>query len=151
MLFDGSVRENIIMGSPEIDDQALINAARVSGVDQFVNRHPLGFEMPVGERGSKLSGGQKQAIAIARALIHSPNILILDEPTNSMDNSSEDFLRKQLNEYCKDRTLVLVTHKMSLLSLVERIIVMDGGRVVADGPKDVVLDALKQGRLHIQR
>jgi ATP-binding cassette subfamily C protein LapB len=151
MLFDGSVRENIIMGSPEIDDQALINAARVSGVDQFVNRHPLGFEMPVGERGSKLSGGQKQAIAIARALIHSPNILILDEPTNSMDNSSEVFLRKQLNEYCKDRTLVLVTHKMSLLSLVERIIVMDGGRVVADGPKDVVLDALKQGRLHIQR
>lgn len=151
MLFDGSVRDNIIMGSPEIDDSSLIRAAAVSGVDQFVNKHPQGFEMPVGERGARLSGGQKQAIAIARALIHSPNILILDEPTNSMDNSSEDFLRKQLNEYCKDRTLVLVTHKMSLLSLVDRIVVMDGGRVVADGPKDVVLDALKQGRLHIQR
>ena len=151
MLFDGSVRDNIIMGSPEIDDSALIKAASVAGVDQFVNKHPQGFEMPVGERGSRLSGGQKQAIAIARALIHSPNILILDEPTNSMDNSSEDFLRKQLNEYCKDRTLVLVTHKMSLLSLVDRIVVMDGGRGVADGPKDVVLDALKQGRLHIQR
>jgi len=151
MLFDGTVRENIIMGSPEADDKALIRAATISGVDQFINRHPLGFEMPVGERGSKLSGGQKQAIAIARALIHSPNILILDEPTNSMDNSSEDFLRKQLKSYSAKRTLVLVTHKMSLLSLVDRIIVMDGGRVVADGPKDVVLDALKQGRLHVQR
>ncbi len=151
MLFDGTVRDNIIMGSPEIDDDSLIKAAAIAGVDQFVNRHPLGFEMPVGERGARLSGGQKQAIAIARALIHSPNILILDEPTNSMDNSSEDFLRKQLSKYCQDRTLILVTHKMSLLSLVERIIVMDSGRVVADGPKDVVLDALKQGRLHIQR
>ncbi len=151
MLFDGTVRDNIIMGSPEIDDDSLLKAAAIAGVDQFVNRHPLGFEMPVGERGARLSGGQKQAIAIARALIHSPNILILDEPTNSMDNSSEDFLRKQLSKYCQNRTLILVTHKMSLLSLVERIIVMDSGRVVADGPKDVVLDALKQGRLHIQR
>jgi len=151
MLFDGTVRDNIIMGSPEVDDLSLIKAAAVSGVDQFVNKHPQGFEMPVGERGARLSGGQKQAIAIARALIHSPNILILDEPTNSMDNSSEDYLRKQLSDYCKDRTLVLVTHKMSLLSLVDRIVVMDGGRVVADGPKEVVLDALKQGRLHIQR
>ncbi|MFT5705818.1 MAG: ATP-binding cassette subfamily C protein LapB [Oceanospirillaceae bacterium] len=151
MLFDGSVRDNIIMGSPEIDDSALIKAASISGVDQFINRHPQGFEMQVGERGARLSGGQRQAIAIARALIHEPNILILDEPTNSMDNSSEDYLRKQLAQYSKDRTLVLVTHKMSLLSLVDRIVVMDGGRVVADGPKDVVLDALKQGRLHIQR
>ncbi|EPJ50359.1 MAG: ABC transporter related protein [Osedax symbiont Rs2] len=151
MLFDGTVRENIIMGSPEISDDSLIKAAAISGVEQFVNRHPQGFEMPVGERGARLSGGQKQAIAIARALIHSPNILILDEPTNSMDNSSEDYLRKQLKEYCENRTLVLVTHKMSLLTLVDRIIVMDGGRVVADGPKDAVLDALKQGRLHIQR
>jgi len=151
MLFDGTVRENIIMGSPEVSDDALLKAAAVSGVDQFVNRHPQGFEMPVGERGARLSGGQKQAIAIARALIHSPNILILDEPTNSMDNSSEDYLRKQLKEYCEHRTLVLVTHKMSLLTLVDRIIVMDSGRVVADGPKDAVLDALKQGRLHIQR
>ena len=151
MLFDGTVRDNIIMGSPEIDDRSLIKAAAVAGVDQFVNKHPQGFEMPVGERGARLSGGQKQAIAIARALIHSPNILILDEPTNSMDNSSEDYLRKQLSAYCKERTLILVTHKMSLLSLVDRIVVMDAGRVVADGPKEVVLDALKQGRLHIQR
>lgn len=151
MLFDGTVKENIVMGSPEINDEALLRAASISGVDQFVNRHPQGFEMQVGERGSRLSGGQKQSIAIARALIHSPNILILDEPTNSMDNSSEDFLRKKLAEYCKHKTLVLVTHKMSLLTLVDRIVVMDGGRVVADGPKDIVLDALKQGRLHLQR
>lgn len=151
MLFSGSVRDNIVMGSPEVDDERLIQAARIAGVDNFVNRHPHGFDMQVGERGSLLSGGQRQAVAIARGLIHEPNILILDEPTNSMDNSTEDFIRKQLTQYSKDKTLVLVTHKMSLLSLVERIVVIDGGFVVADGPKAVVLDALKQGRLHIQR
>ncbi|WP_206052581.1 type I secretion system permease/ATPase [Neptunomonas marina] len=151
MLFDGSVRENIVMGAAEVSDDVLLRAAELAGVDHFVNRHPRGFDMPVGERGSALSGGQKQAIAIARALIHSPNILILDEPTNSMDNSSEEFLRAQFANYAKDKTLVLVTHKMSLLSLVDRIIVIDAGNVVADGPKAAVLDALKQGRLHIKK
>lgn len=151
LLFDGTVRENIVMGSPEVTDQRLLEAAALAGVDQFVNRHPLGFDLPVGERGSALSGGQRQAVAIARALIHKPNILILDEPTNAMDNASEEFIRQQLASYSQDKSMILVTHKMSLLSLVERIIVIDSGLVVADGPKAVVLDALKQGRLHIQR
>ncbi|SIS80210.1 type I secretion system permease/ATPase [Neptunomonas antarctica] len=151
MLFDGTVRDNIVMGSPEVGDDVLLEVAELAGVGQFVNRHPLGFDLPVGERGAALSGGQRQAVAIARALIHKPAILILDEPTNSMDNASEEYIRKQLESYGEGRTLMLVTHKMSLLSLVDRIIVMDGGLVVADGPKAVVLDALKQGRLHIQR
>lgn len=151
LLFDGTVRDNIVMGSPEVTDQRLLEAAALAGVDQFVNRHPLGFDLPVGERGSALSGGQRQAVAIARALIHRPNILILDEPTNAMDNASEEFIRQQLASYSQDKSMILVTHKMSLLSLVERIIVIDNGLVVADGPKAVVLDALKQGRLHIQR
>lgn len=151
LLFDGSVRDNIVMGSPQVDDQQLLRAAELAGVDQFVNRHALGFDLPVGERGAALSGGQRQAVAVARALIHSPNILILDEPTNSMDNTSEEYIRQRLQTYSQDKTLVLVTHKMSLLSLVERIIVIDSGHVIADGPKEVVLDALKQGRLHIQR
>jgi ATP-binding cassette subfamily C protein LapB len=151
LLFDGSVRDNIVMGSPEVNDATLLEAATLAGVDQFVNRHALGFDLEVGERGAALSGGQRQAVAIARALIHKPNILILDEPTNSMDNTSEDFIRQRLQEYSQDKTLVLVTHKMSLLSMVDRIIVVDNGLIVADGPKAVVLDALKQGRLHIQR
>jgi ATP-binding cassette subfamily C protein LapB len=151
MLFDGTVRDNIVMGSPEVGDDVLLEVATLAGVSQFVNRHPLGFDLPVGERGAALSGGQRQAVAIARALIHKPTILILDEPTNSMDNASEEYIRKQLESYGEGRTLMLVTHKMSLLSLVDRIIVMDAGLVVADGPKAVVLDALKQGRLHIQR
>ncbi|WP_372738575.1 type I secretion system permease/ATPase [Neptunomonas sp.] len=151
MLFDGTVRDNIVMGSPEVRDETLLEVAALAGVDRFVHRHPLGFDLPVGERGAALSGGQRQAVAIARALIHKPGILILDEPTNSMDNASEEFIRSQLAAYGKDRSIMLVTHKMSLLSLVDRIIVMDSGLVVADGPKAVVLDALKQGRLHIQR
>ena len=151
MLFDGTVRDNIVMGSPEVDDEVLLEVAALAGVDSFVHRHPLGFDLPVGERGAALSGGQRQAVAIARALIHKPSILILDEPTNSMDNASEEYIRGQLDVYGKGRSVILVTHKMSLLSLVDRIIVMDSGLVVADGPKAVVLDALKQGRLHIQR
>lgn len=151
MLFDGTVRDNIVMGSPEVDDEVLLEVASLAGVDRFVHRHPLGFDLPVGERGAALSGGQRQAVAIARALIHKPAILILDEPTNSMDNTSEEYIRSQLEVYGKDRSIMLVTHKMSLLSLVDRIIVMDGGLVVADGPKAVVLEALKQGRLYIQR
>lgn len=151
MLFAGSVRDNIVMGSPEVDDETLLEAASLAGLDQFVNRHPMGFDLPVGERGSALSGGQRQAVAIARALIHKPNILILDEPTNAMDNASEEFIRQQLASYTKDKTLVLVTHKMSLLTLVDRLIVVDNGFIVADGPKASVLEALKQGRLHIQR
>ena len=151
MLFDGTVRENITMGTPEADDEALLEASELSGVNQFINRHPSGFDLVVGERGSALSGGQRQAVAIARALIHKPSILILDEPTNSMDNASEEFIRKQLETYSKEKTVILVTHKMSLLSMVDRIVVVDGGLVLADGPKAVVLDALKQGRLQIQR
>jgi len=151
MLFSGTVRENIIIGSPQTEDGRLVEVSNLTGVAEMVNRHPKGFDMPVGERGSGLSGGQRQTIAVARALVHQPNILILDEPTASMDNSSEEQIKKVLNEYSKERTMLVVTHKMSLLSLVDRIIVMDAGRVVADGPKDAVLEALKQGRLQIQR
>lgn len=151
MLFSGTVRENIIIGSPQTGDDKLVEVSDLTGVSEMVNRHPHGFDMPVGERGAGLSGGQRQTIAVARALIHEPNILILDEPTASMDNSSEEQVKKVLSEYSKKRTMLVVTHKMSLLSLVDRIIVMDSGRVVADGPKDAVLEALKQGRLQIQR
>lgn len=151
MLFAGSVRDNILVGSPRASDADMLRAARLAGVDQFVNLHPSGFDMPVGERGQALSGGQKQSIAIARALLHQPQLLIMDEPSNSMDNASEEQFKRQLKSVIEGRTLLMVTHKMSLLTLVDRLIVIDQGQVVADGPKETVLEALKQGRLQVRR
>ncbi|MBV1787229.1 type I secretion system permease/ATPase [Marinobacterium sp. D7] len=151
MLFAGTVRDNITVGSPQVADAAMLKAASLAGVDQFVNLHPLGFDMQVGERGQALSGGQRQSIAIARALLHDPNLLIMDEPSNAMDNASEEQFKRRLNEVLEGRTLLMITHKMSLLTLVDRLIVIDQGQVVADGPKETVLEALKQGRLHVRR
>ncbi|NVK39981.1 MAG: type I secretion system permease/ATPase [Oceanospirillaceae bacterium] len=151
MLFAGTLRDNITLGTPYASDEQVVKVAQLAGVDHFVNRHPLGFDMQVGERGAALSGGQRQAVAVARALIHDPSVLILDEPSNAMDNSSEELLKQQLTDYARERTLLLVTHKMSLLTLVDRLIVIDGGKVVADGPKQAVLEALKQGRLQIRK
>ncbi|MET4163210.1 MAG: type I secretion system permease/ATPase [Marinobacterium sp.] len=151
MLFAGTVRDNITIGLPHATDTQILAAARLAGVESFVNQHPLGFDMPVGERGSRLSGGQRQAVALARALLHDPAILVLDEPSNSMDNASEETMRRQLKGYLKNKTLVMVTHKMSLLDLADRLIVVDGGRILADGPKDSVLEALKQGRLQVRK
>ncbi|GGB83044.1 ABC transporter [Marinobacterium zhoushanense] len=151
MLFAGTVRDNITVGSPQVSDADVLRAASLAGVDQFVNLHPMGFDMQVGERGQSLSGGQRQSIAIARALLHQPNLLIMDEPSNAMDNASEEQFKRRLNEVLEGRTLLMITHKMSLLTLVDRLIVVDQGQVVADGPKETVLEALKQGRLHVRR
>jgi ATP-binding cassette subfamily C protein LapB len=146
-LFYGSVRENIAMGAPHADDAAILRAARIAGVDSFVSRHPQGFDLQVGERGEALSGGQRQSIAIARALVRDPNIVILDEPTSAMDKGSEDWLIARLREILEGKTLVLVTQRLSLLTLVERVIVMDTGKIVADGPRDKVLETLAKGQI----
>jgi ATP-binding cassette subfamily C protein LapB len=146
-LFFGSVRENIAVGAPYADDAAILRAARIAGVDSFVARHPQGFDLQVGERGEALSGGQRQSIAIARALVRDPNIVILDEPTSAMDKGSEDWLIARLREILEGKTLVLVTQRLSLLTLVERVVVMDGGKVVADGPRDKVLETLAKGQI----
>lgn len=151
MLFFGSVRDNIVYHAPFADDAAVVRAAEIAGVDEFVNRHPQGFDMLVGERGDRLSGGQRQSIAVARSLLLDPPIMLMDEPSNSMDNSTEENLKKKLDGFLKDRTLILITHKASLLDLVDRVMVIDTGKVIADGPKEQVLDALKQGRLRISR
>ena len=148
VLFFGTVKENITYGAPFVDDAAILRAAKIAGVTDFVSKHPQGFDMPVGERGDKLSGGQRQAIAIARSLILDPPILVFDEPTNMMDNRTEELFKIQLLEHSKDKTLVIVTHKGSLLSLVNRLILMDRGRIVADGPRDLVLKALAEGKIH---
>jgi ATP-binding cassette subfamily C protein LapB len=113
----------------------------------MVNAHPRGFDMVVGERGESLSGGQRQGVAIARAVVHNPPILLMDEPTGSMDHSSEDTIKRNLREYGAGKSMIIVTHRTTLLDLVDRIIVMDSGKIVADGPKERVIEALRQGRV----
>ncbi|MBJ7551724.1 type I secretion system permease/ATPase [Marinomonas ostreistagni] len=148
-LFYGSIKENICFGVPYIEDEAIIRAANLSGVSEFANRKASGLDSIVGERGHKLSGGQRQSVAIARALLFDPNILILDEPTASMDNTTETRMRRRLAEVIEDKTFILITHKSSMLDLVDRLIVMDNGRILADGPKAHVFDALRQGKLKV--
>lgn len=147
LLFYGSLKDNLALGRPHVDDAAILAAAELAGLTEYVNRHPRGFDMQIGERGEGLSGGQKQAVAIARALIGNPAIVLLDEPTSGMDHQSEDQFKARLREWLGTRTMLLVTHRTSLLELVNRLIVIDNGRVVADGPKAQVMEALKHGRI----
>ncbi|WP_224419737.1 MULTISPECIES: type I secretion system permease/ATPase [unclassified Modicisalibacter] len=148
-LFYGSLRDNIVAagGSDGVDDAALLRAIKLSGLEEMVNTHPQGVELQVGERGELLSGGQRQAVAIARALVNDPQILLFDEPTSSMDHTSEDAFKRALEAHARYRTMIVVTHRTSLLSLVDRIVVIDGGKVVADGPKDQVVEALRKGQV----
>jgi ATP-binding cassette subfamily C protein LapB len=146
-LLFGSVRDNLTLGLAHVDDERIVRAAELAGVTDFVNRHPLGFDMPVGEHGGRLSGGQRQAVALARALVQDAPVMLLDEPTGSMDNSSEERIRRELAGVVEGRTLVLITHRASLLELVDRIVVVDDGTIVADGAKAQVLDALRAGRI----
>lgn len=146
ILFYGSIRDNICVGAPFIHDSALLNAAELAGVTQFTNNHPKGFDRQVGEKGAELSGGQRQSVALARSLIMNPNILLLDEPTSSMDDNNERQVKKRLHEYLTEHhTLILITHKLSMLELVNRIIVLENGKIIADGSKESVLNALKAG------
>jgi ATP-binding cassette, subfamily C, bacterial LapB len=144
-LFSGTIKENLLMARPDASDEEIIAAARLSGVDEFVSSHPRGYDMNVGERGSSLSGGQKQAVAIARLLIAHPKIVFLDEPSSSMDLASERQLIRHLSEaFDRHTTIIISTHRFSMLELVDRLIVIDQGRVVADGPKAQVLQALSK-------
>ncbi|MCG9114796.1 type I secretion system permease/ATPase [Laribacter hongkongensis] len=147
VLFYGSLRDNIAMGSPHVHDASVAAAADQAGLTGFVNSHPQGFDMIIGERGDTLSGGQRKAVAIARALLNSPPILLLDEPTSNMDHSTERQIYQTLESVLPGRTLVLVTHHNALLSLVDRLIVIDQGRIVADGPKAQVMQALQGGQV----
>ena len=150
-LFAGSVRDNLLVGAPGADDAAILRAAGIAGLIDIVNRHPKGFDMPVGERGESLSGGQRQTVALARALINNPPILVLDEPTHAMDQASEERFKAQIMSELADKTILIVTHRESLLSVVNTLVVMDGGKVVAAGPKDLVLQAIAQGKVRTAR
>ncbi|WP_374341008.1 type I secretion system permease/ATPase [Azonexus sp.] len=146
-LFYGTLRDNIAIGAPYADDAAIVAAAEVGGLSDFVNRHPDGFDMMIGERGDSLSGGQRQGVAIARAFLMDPPILLLDEPTSAMDFSSEQQFKQRLKALAAHKTVLIVTHRNSLLDLADRVIVIDDGRVVADGPRDQVIQALQGGRI----
>lgn len=145
VLFQGTVRENICVAHPQATDREILEAAHISGTNDFMRTHPQGYGLHVSERGSSLSGGQRQSISVARALLRNPNILVMDEPTSSMDTQSEALLVMRLKALLPGRTIVVITHRPTLLELVDRLIVMDEGQVVADGPKDVVLRQLQSG------
>ncbi len=147
MLFFGSLRDNIAFGLPYADDAAVRDAAEVACLADFVNRHPQGFDLQVGERGETLSGGQRQCVGLARAVLHNAPILLLDEPTSAMDFSTEAQVTQKIGQYAKGKTVVLVTHRTSMLAMVDRVIVVDGGKVVADGPRDRIMEALAHGRI----
>jgi ATP-binding cassette subfamily C protein LapB len=141
-LFKGTLRDNVMMGRPNLDSMRLAEVARVTGLDRVIAAHPQGWELAVGEMGGLLSGGQRQLVALARCLVTKPQILLMDEPTSSMDAQSEVMFLRQLKQAAGTRTLVMVTHRPAVLELVDRIIVVDAGKVVLDGPKAAVLAAL---------
>ena len=138
-LFRGSVRENIAVARPEASDEMVLTAARVAGADTFIHRHPSGYDLDVGEKGCRLSGGQRQFIALARAILPDPPIFVMDEPTSMMDPSAQLHFLKQVAPLRMGKTLVLVTHRPALFELADRLIVMREGQVLADGPKAQVL------------
>lgn len=144
-LFSGTIRQNIAFGTPWAEDAQILRAARLSGADEFIRENPQGFDLQVGERGQFLSGGQRQAVALARSLFHDPPILFLDEPTSAVDPRFENDLIKRLKRVLGQapRTLLVSTHRRSLVDLVDRLIVLDRGGIIADGPKDKVLEHLK--------
>jgi ATP-binding cassette subfamily C protein LapB len=146
-LFFGTLRENITFGMPHAMDDAIVAAADTAGLTEFVQRHPQGFDLQVGERGELLSGGQRQSVGIARAVLHNAPILLLDEPTSAMDFSTEAQVTQRMQAFCQGKTVVLVTHRTSMLAFVDRVIVIDQGKVVADGPRDRIMQALAAGRI----
>lgn len=144
-LFYGSIKDNIIYGAAKITQENILNAAKISGADQFVNKLSEGFDFQVGERGRNLSQGQRQSIALSRALVLAPKLLLLDEPCASMDVITERYVLTQLHRYLtKDKSLILTTHKLSMLALVNRVIVMDNGKIVIDGPKEEVVKKINE-------
>jgi len=146
-LFYGSLRDNLTMSNAQVSDAAIVRAVEIANLADYVNRHPQGFDMMIGERGDSLSGGQRKCVALARGVINEPPVLLMDEPTGSMDHSTEVAVKKQLAEFVQGRTWVVVTHRNTLLEMVDRIIVIDQGKLVADGPRDTVVQALQQGRI----
>ena len=144
-LFSGTLKENIVTSERHPSDEDVIRASIISGTYEFVHTHPKGYEMPVGERGAGLSGGQRQSVGVARALLGDSAIMLMDEPSNAMDQTTEKQLIDHLKDELKEKTVVLVTQKLTLLDLVDRVIVMNKSKLVLDGSKAEVTKKLKGG------
>lgn len=151
VLFRGSVRENITVSRPQASEEEILSASRAAGVHEFISRHPMGYDAPVGERGEGLSGGQRQAIALARAMLLKPGVMVCDEPTNAMDTEAEQSFIRHIREQVADKTLLLITHRQHLLTLVDRLILIDQGKVVMDGSREEVMAFLSGGKTGITR
>ncbi len=147
-LFHGTLRQNLVVGNPQASDEWMLRVAEAVGVADIARAHPRGYDMVINERGEGLSGGQRQAVAIARALITKPSVILLDEPTSAMDQMSEQRALNAIVELAAGKTIVMVTHKMSIVGFAQRLIVLDSGQKVADGPRQAVLDALNAGKVH---
>jgi ATP-binding cassette subfamily C protein LapB len=141
-LFRNTIKNNILGSYKFVDDEWMIKCSKISGTDEFVKLHPVGYDMPIGERGAGLSGGQRQSVGIARALINDSKIYLFDEPTNAMDQTSESNVLNNLKENLEEKTLFLVTQKMNMLDLVTRVIVMNQGEKVLDGDKMEIIKKL---------
>ncbi len=145
-LFSGTARSNILLKKHKASDEELLRAAQISCASDFINKHPQGFELPIVEKGENLSGGQAQAISLARTVIDDSALFILDEPTKSFDSGTSKRVLNNLKEVLAKKTLILITHTPADLALVDRIIVMDSGKIIMDGPKQEVLDKLNGKR-----
>jgi len=150
-LFSGTLKDNLLLGAGDVSDDRLLETAKVTGIDRYLSYHPKGFDMPIYEGGGGLSGGQKQAVGLARLMLADPGVFLLDEPTAAMDQQTEnEFIQRFSAWLGKDRSLVIATHKPSILSLVSRIIVLEQGQVLIDGPRDQVLQQLSTPVSHIK-
>jgi ATP-binding cassette subfamily C protein LapB len=147
VLFKGSLRENLLIASPRVKDERFLQVLSLCGLDSLVMEHPLGIDMPLGEAGHALSGGQRQMVALARALLADAPIVLLDEPTSAMDMAGEQQLLMRLAPELKGRLVVLATHRPGPLELASRLLILDQGRVAADGPRDAVLQAVSEGKV----
>ena len=146
-LFYGSVRDNIAFGAGNLNEEAIKRAAKLSGTMDFLRHTNKGLDLSVGERGMSLSGGQRQSIAIARALARDPSILLMDEPTSDMDLATEHRFIQRMEQHMAGKTMILITHRHSVLKLVNRLVIVEGGKVIADGPKDEIIQQLKMGEI----
>ena len=150
-LFMGTIKDNITIGDQFATDEEILRASKISGVHDFLGKHQAGYDLQVGERGDGLSGGERQSVTLARALVSNPNILILDEPTNSMDDLSEESFKSKLSHIVEDKTLIVITHRPSILSLVDRLIVIDDGKIIADGPKAKIISSFADKQKTVKR